>query len=176
MERKLKKSEARLSTILGSIANGVIATKSDGTIQYFNDTAEFISGILADTAKEKEPNLLDLRRPSDGSQLTGPVSDLGDAHKRAPHDPPRLPNASQARHATCRSTFAHSIRADAINGQVCVIVDITDQVEADNQLSTLGHALESITDGVIILEASDEARSLADDHLRKRRFPKQLPL
>lgn len=53
MERRLKDSERRLSTILRSIGDAVIATDNDGVINYLNPEAENLTGFKSNDANSK---------------------------------------------------------------------------------------------------------------------------
>ena len=153
VERKLRKSEARLSTILGSIANGVITTTSANIVEYINDTAEFIIGKTAETAKGQPlQGLLDLRDPLDGARLNALQGNLEQTSQPLAFQDVVIRNSDGEERRV--SLHLSPIRAGdrKVGGLVCVIIDITDQVEADNQLNTLGQALESITDCVIIFD------------------------
>ncbi|MGB0371485.1 MAG: response regulator [Opitutales bacterium] len=152
MEQKLRKNEARLATILGSIANGVIATNSKEKVEYINDTAEFITGILSENAKGQTlKELLDLRDPQSGSPIKYFYDRIDTLNKVLTIQDASLMNSSGESRRVSLHISPIRTSAQSINGHVCVIFDITDQVEIDTQLNTLGHALESITDGVIIL-------------------------
>ena len=153
VERKLRKSEARLSTILGSIANGVITTTSANIVEYINDTAEFIIGKTAETAKGQPlQGLLDLRDPLDGARLNALQGNLEQTSQPLAFQDVVIRNSDGEERRV--SLHLSPIRAGdrKVGGLVCVIIDITDQVEADNQLNTLGQALESISDCVIIFD------------------------
>ena len=157
MDRKLRKSEARLSTILGSIANGVIATKSDGTVEYINDSAEFIIGKTRESATGLPlKDIIELRDPEDGSRISPFQGSLEQAIQPVAFQDVvlRSPGGDERRVSLHLSPIKTG--DTRVSGLVCVIIDITDQVEADNQLDTLGQALESITDCVLIFDIDSQ--------------------
>ncbi|MCH2156155.1 MAG: response regulator [Opitutales bacterium] len=157
VEGRLRDSEARLATILSSIGNGVIAADASGKIVYFNDSAEVITGVILEKALGQGlESVIELRDPMTRERVSNFYENIPVLHHTANIPHAELITQSQTnRHVSVQLSPIFG-EDDMPNGQVCVIVDITEQMESDDQLRTLGHALESINDAVLITDAATD--------------------
>ncbi len=84
MERRLRASEAWLTTTLRSIGDGIIATDPDGGVQFLNAGAERLTGWTAESAAGRPlSDVLKLRVEATGEPARNPVCDLFPEEVRA---------------------------------------------------------------------------------------------
>jgi PAS domain S-box-containing protein len=77
MERRLRTSEAWLSTTLRSIGEGVVATNTDGEVVFMNPVAECLTGWSGEAAHGRLlMDVLALHEESSGAPAENPVFDL----------------------------------------------------------------------------------------------------
>jgi PAS domain S-box-containing protein len=77
MERRLRTSEAWLSTTLHSVGDGIIATDPDGEIVFANAVAEQLTGWSGTEARGlRLTDVLELREEASGGPAGNPVLDL----------------------------------------------------------------------------------------------------
>ena len=77
LERRLRVSEAWLSTTLRSIGDGIVATDANGEIVFLNAAAERLTGWTAAEAKGRAlMEILSLREEPSGEPARNPVFDL----------------------------------------------------------------------------------------------------
>ncbi len=77
LERRLRVSEAWLSTTLRSIGDGIVATDANGEIVFLNAAAERLTGCTAAEAKGRAlMEILSLREEPSGEPARNPIFDL----------------------------------------------------------------------------------------------------
>ena len=161
LDRKLKESENRLSTILASIPTGVISTDESGNISYLNPTAEAITRCrFSDVVKKPLWKVIELRCRLKGTKLNSLKSLLAQKQKRSPangHSPLLLvlPDSS-TRIVQVGSTTMQNARAET-TGHVIVLQDITEKFDAESRIRMMAAALESLEDAVVITDPHLEA-------------------
>lgn len=155
-EKKLHESERRLSTILRSIDDAVIAADGRGSIQFMNSAAEAITGWSEKTACGKQVSEIVTLR-----------------HERvSPDDPDAMIRLIDEGNQHRRSGLALLVRSDqnvkfidytiqpvmddngAVTGIVLTMHDVTEQRHTEEHLRTLFRAMEQSPASVVITDAS----------------------
>ncbi len=159
-DRKLKESKYRLSNILSNIANGIISTDCDGSIQYMNPVAE----VLTETSFERAEGMtideiVEIRSRSNEERIESVIEHFcGSKPELAEGAPFRLiPPSGNVRftNITGSETMAPDGR---VHGIVLVLHDVTEQFRAQNHIRMMGTAMESLEDSIILTDVSLEDR------------------
>ena len=166
MERRLEESQLTYATILGSIADGVIAVDTQGRVRFMNGVAERLTGWLTrDGEREQLGTVLNLIDAGGDQAAVDLVSRVLNSRNALVFD----------RHALVISR--EGIRVSVDGGMSCV-VDSLDRVvgacitlrdaaiarKAESDLQTMAQQLRAVidtaVDGVLMFDAADTIQML----------------
>ncbi len=155
LERKLKESEYRLSTILATISSGVLSIDLEGGVQYMNPGAEIFTGYTFERAQGKAiDDLIELCDCQSDKLIKIPHFFLSeDESVPTTNQPVRLTSAASENRIVNIAMTAIREPAGNIQGFVLVLRDMTEQYESENRIKLMAAALESIEDIVMITGA-----------------------
>jgi two-component system, cell cycle sensor histidine kinase and response regulator CckA len=139
MERRLRSSEAWLSTTLRSVGDGIIATNTDGEIVFLNPVAEELTGWAGGEAHGRMlMDVLQLCAESTRRPAKNPILDLLPGENR------NYTLISKAGLATTVEVECFENRsADEVLGAIVAVRDITNRKEMESRL-TQSERMEAI--------------------------------
>ena len=162
MERRVRASEAWLSTTLRSIAEGIIATDPSGEVAFLNPLAEQLTGWTSDEARGRPlMDILGLSEETTGAPAPNPVYDLFPEETRAyvllSKTGAKTPVEVACRENRAPVSSSSPEQDDEILGAVLVVRDIGARRDLESRLMQ-SQRMEAITNmaGVLAHEFNNQ--------------------
>ena len=130
MERRVRASEAWLSTTLKSVGEGIIATNNRGDIVFMNPVAEQLTGWTADSAYGNAlMDVMPLFEESTDQPAKNPTLDLIAGENRS-----YMLISKTGRHTAIEAGWYENRASDSLLGAIVVIRDISVRRETERRL------------------------------------------
>ncbi len=166
MERRLEESQLTYATILGSIADGVIAVDTQGCIRFMNGVAERLTGWLTrEGERELLGTVLNLIRPGDDQAAMDLVSGVLNSRNMLTLGPDAFVISRAGRRVSVDGGMSCVVDSlDRVVGACITLRDATNVRKAESDLRAMAQQLRAVidtaVDGVLMFDASGTVQML----------------